>query len=127
MIQRCPNCKSTFEVNGSLDFGAARIQVINCPVCSQDIWEASGLLPQRWSVGQVITREKVTTKPVITPAPTGKDAEPLTADITLPPVDAALALGRGVYNVGMWGVWMAGLLVIIIFKDEIKSVLREMK
>lgn len=107
----CPNCRSTFEINGDLDFGAKSLQAINCPVCSQGIWVPSGLWPQRWTVGQVINRVEPTTPPVLFAPPA--DDSPVWSKFTLPGQDQLAALGSGLYNIGIWVVVVLVLLFLI--------------
>lgn len=107
----CPNCRSVYEINGALDFGAKSIQVVNCPVCSQEKWIASGLWPQRWTIGNVIKREVVTTPPVIIPPP--EDPAPVFSDFRLPGQDQAAALGQGLYKIGIWVVVVLVLIFLI--------------
>lgn len=82
--QICPHCRSVFEINGRLDFKAKSLQVINCPVCGQDIWLASGMWPQAWTVGKVIKREYNPAPPVLSSPPPG-DNKPVWSDFKILP------------------------------------------
>lgn len=81
--QICPHCKSVFEINGRLDFKAKSLQVINCPVCGQDIWLPSGLWPQAWTVGKVIKRVYNPAPPVLSSPP--PDSKPVWSDFKILP------------------------------------------
>jgi len=114
--QICPNCRSTFEINGALDFGAKSLQTVNCPVCSQDIWVPSGLWPQRWTVGKIINRVTPVTPPTLVAPPS--DDDPVWSEFVIPGQDQAQALGRGLYNIGIWIVVV--LILVLLIKWSFK-------
>lgn len=102
MQEICPNCRSTFELNGTFDLSAPSLQDVNCPVCDQDIWVASGLWPQRWSVGAIITAQ-----PYVKPQPvqqiSAQDSKPVWSGFTIP----------GLNQVGQW-LQDAGIFIIVV-------------
>jgi len=112
----CPNCRSTFEINGALDFGAPALQAINCPVCGQQIWEASGLWPQQWTVGQVISAQTNYPPPTVVTAPTGPDTQPVFSNLTLPGGNLFNQVGQTFNNVGIWAVVVLVLVLLIMMK-----------
>ena len=111
----CPNCRSVYEINGTLDFGAKSIQVVNCPVCSQEKWIASGLWPQHWTIGNIITRQEPTTPPQIIPEP--ENAKPVFSDLIIPGQDQVTAIGQGIYKIGIWVVVVLALVFLIKVKE----------
>lgn len=115
MIQNeiCPNCRSTYQISGRLDFGAPSLQVVNCPVCSQEKWIPSGIFPQRWVVGQVIDRQPVPGPAV--PIPKPDDIDPVW-DITIPGQDAIVAAGQGIYKIGIWIIVVLVLVILIQYE-----------
>lgn len=116
----CPNCRSTYEVSGNLDFGAPALQSVNCPVCSQSKWLASGLWPQQWVVGKVLTRQPVLTSPQVIPPPADDTANWTFQWPELGQTAVANA-GQGLYKIGIWVVVVLVLVVLIryahLFKD----------
>lgn len=109
--QICPNCRSTFQLNGATDFTAPSLQDVRCPVCDQDIWVASGFWPQRWSVGPVINALQPTSPPVAIAAITQQEAAPVWSGFSIPGLST---LEGGLQTAGIW-VLAVLVLVLLIF------------
>jgi len=121
MAQRneiCPNCRSTYSIKGTLDFGAPSLSVVTCPVCSQDKWIPSGLWPMRWVVGEVINRQPIPGPPVPIPPP---DQNGPVFDFEIPGQDAIVAAGRGLYNIGIWVVVVLVLIILIQYQPYLRK------
>lgn len=110
--QICPHCRSVFEINGALDFGAKSVQAINCPVCGQEIWVDSGLWPQKWTVGKIITKEYNPAPPDIIsqPVPT----ETVWKDFSI--LGPLAGLGNNIKQIAIWAVIVLVLIAVIKFK-----------
>lgn len=122
----CPNCRSVYEVVGKLDFNANAISVCKCPVCTQEKWIPSGFpFPQSWTItGKVITRQPVTNPPVRLEAP--KNNKPVYVDFSL--LGEATSVGDKITgtikNIGTWAVIMGVLVVLVVYQDEVKEVVK---
>jgi len=112
--QICPNCRSTFEISGRLDFSAPSLQTIYCPVDNQAIWKASGLIPQRWSVGKIIDYVTPVSQPIPVTAPT--DDSPVWSHFEIPFQNQLGSLGQGLYKIGLWVVIVLVLVAVIKIK-----------
>lgn len=124
--QICPHCRSVFELNGQLDFGAKALQVINCPVCGQEIWIPSGLWPQQWTVGKVIVRNYEPSPPIIVSTPSDinktvwgdfsftQPLKDLGTNISNAVSEPLKNLGQGAYKIGIWAVVILVLVFLIL-------------
>jgi len=113
----CPNCRSVYEIVGSIDLNAPSIQVVNCPVCNQGKWIPSGLVPYRWQVSKIITEQPVTTSPQIISDPTQTAPVWSTFDI---PNYFKQAFDTVYTSASYFGVWSIVVLILtlMIMKEK---------
>ncbi len=100
MIKICPNCRSTFKLYDRIDISAPALQLIKCPVCTQEIWQPSGwVMPKRWEVGEVVNRypkEGTPPEPQIFESDMPKEAQKPVWNIQMPDFSA---MGKGISKV----------------------------
>lgn len=121
--QICPHCRSLLELVGKVDWFAASITDLACPVCGQHIWVPSvpegTLVPHKWLSFSVLKAEEIpSTPPTDTGSvPSGEQSSIL--DKTIQDAGNALSnLGKGLYNTGLWIVVVLILAVYIIEKTK---------
>ena len=123
----CPNCRSTYEIDGKLDFNTNSLSVVKCPVCTQEKWIPSGFpFPQSWKItGRVIDRRPVTSPPVRIGAP--KENKPVYVDFSI--LGEASKVGANISGtikaVSNWAIIAGVLVVLTLYKDEVKQVIRK--
>lgn len=125
--ERCPNCRSVYEIVGKFDFNANAISVCKCPVCTQEKWIPSGFpFPQIWTVtGRVIERHPITSPPLRLGDP--KNNKPVYIDFSI--LGEASKVGENISGtikaLGNWAIIAGVLTVLIVYQDEVKEAIKK--
>ena len=119
--QICGHCRSLLELVGQVDWFAASVQDLVCPVCGQHIWVPSipegTLVPHKWLSFSVLKAEVVPSTPVIDVGSIPSSSNSSVVDKTIQDASNALAnFGKGIYNTGIWGLVVLIIVLIIIYK-----------
>lgn len=107
----CAWCRSRLKLKGTTDLRAKGIQVLKCPVCGYKIWQASGLIPQRWQIVEIIERHK---PPSAVPV-TIQEKKPIT---TKPVWSEFKIITPQLQNLGIWV--FAGLILVLLIIWRLK-------
>lgn len=122
---RCPYCRSLYTLDGSLNFSAPKIQIINCPVCKYPQNIATDFpLPVSWGNPKVVERNEPLmpwNEFKLTNVAAQNLSKPLSPELTEPlynlqAPDWLKNIASGISGIGIWVI--AVLVLIFLIKRK---------